>query len=74
MADLCDGDGANRLATKIQEFWRKRGFDVDVGNERRGICCNHAVSANRFAQQYGQRHANPMRCGSWLAQIQRSRD
>ena len=30
MKDLCDRDGANRLAAKIQEFWRKRGFDVSV--------------------------------------------
>ncbi len=30
MADLCNRDGADRLATKIQDFWRKRGFDVIV--------------------------------------------
>ncbi len=30
MADLCNRDGADRLAAKIQEFWRKRGFDVVV--------------------------------------------
>lgn len=30
MADLCNRDGANRLAAKIQDFWRKRGFDVSV--------------------------------------------
>ena len=30
MADLCNDDGAARLAAKIQDFWRKRGFDVDV--------------------------------------------
>ena len=30
MADLCDRDGAGRLAAKIQDFWRKRGFEVDV--------------------------------------------
>ena len=30
MADLCDKDGANRLAQKIEDFWRKRGFDVVV--------------------------------------------
>ena len=30
MADLCDRDGASRLAAKIQDFWRKRGFDVSV--------------------------------------------
>jgi hypothetical protein len=30
MADLCDHDGAHRLAQKIQDFWRKRGFEVDV--------------------------------------------
>ena len=30
MTDLCDSDGAGRLAAKIQDFWRKRGFDVVV--------------------------------------------
>jgi len=30
MADLCNKDGANRLAVKIQDFWRKKGFDVSV--------------------------------------------
>ncbi len=30
MADLCNRDGADRLASKIQDFWRKQGFDVVV--------------------------------------------
>ena len=30
MADLCDRDGASRLAAKIEDFWRKRGFQVSV--------------------------------------------
>jgi len=30
MAEMCDRDGAGRLASKIQNFWRKRGFDVVV--------------------------------------------
>ena len=30
MADLCTDDGAARLAAKIQDFWRKKGFDVQV--------------------------------------------
>lgn len=30
MSDLCTDDGAKRLAVKIEEFWRKRGFDVSV--------------------------------------------
>lgn len=30
MSDLCTDDGAARLAAKIEEFWRKRGFDVSV--------------------------------------------
>ncbi len=37
MADLCDDDGASRLATKIQDFWRKRGFDVDVEMKEEGF-------------------------------------
>ncbi|MEM8935766.1 MAG: phosphoglycolate phosphatase [Pseudomonadota bacterium] len=30
MSDLCTRDGANHLASRIQDFWRKRGFDVIV--------------------------------------------
>jgi hypothetical protein len=30
MSDLCNDDGAARLAAKIEDFWRKRGFDVRV--------------------------------------------
>lgn len=37
MADLCDRDGASRLAEKIQDFWRKRGFDVYVEMKDEGF-------------------------------------
>ena len=37
MTDLCDRDGASRLAAKIQEFWRKRGFDVVVETKDEGF-------------------------------------
>jgi len=37
MYDLCDRDGANRLAFKIQDFWRKRGFDVVVEQNDEGF-------------------------------------
>lgn len=37
MADLCDNDGARRLAAKIQDFWRKRGFEVDVEMKDEGF-------------------------------------
>jgi len=37
MNDLCDRDGAHRLAAKIQEFWRKRGFDVIVEMKDEGF-------------------------------------
>lgn len=30
MSDLCTKDGASRLKNAIQDFWRKRGFDVDI--------------------------------------------
>ena len=30
MSDYCTKDGASRLSRAIQEFWRKKGFDVDV--------------------------------------------
>ena len=37
MSDLCDRDGAGRLAAKIQDFWRKRGFDVVVETKDEGF-------------------------------------
>ncbi len=37
MFDLCDRDGADRLALKIQDFWRKRGFDVAVEAKDEGF-------------------------------------
>lgn len=37
MTDLCDREGANRLAAKIQEFWRKRGFDVSIETKDEGF-------------------------------------
>ena len=30
MSDYCSSDGANRLQTVIAEYWRKKGFDVNV--------------------------------------------
>jgi len=37
MSDLCTQDGASRLAAQIQEFWRKRGFDVAVETHEEGF-------------------------------------
>ena len=37
MADLCDRDGAGRLAAKIEDFWRKRGYDVIVETRDEGF-------------------------------------
>lgn len=28
--DFCTSEGARRLKTKIQEYWRERGYDVTV--------------------------------------------
>jgi hypothetical protein len=30
MSDLCTDSGAQRLAAKIEDFWRKKGFDVQI--------------------------------------------
>ena len=30
MSDYCSSDGANRLTAVINEYWRKKGFDVNV--------------------------------------------
>lgn len=37
MTDLCDRNGANRLAKKIEDFWKKRGFDVIVEMKDEGF-------------------------------------
>jgi hypothetical protein len=30
MSDLCTDSGAQRLAARIEDFWRKKGFEVQV--------------------------------------------
>ncbi len=30
MADHCNHEGADRIAAKIRDYWRKKGFDVEV--------------------------------------------
>lgn len=37
MSDHCSDDGAARLANRIKDFWRKRGFDVDVDMKPEGF-------------------------------------
>ena len=37
MADHCDQDGANRIASRIQDYWRKKGFDVEVETRAEGF-------------------------------------
>lgn len=37
MTDLCNNDGAERLAKKIQDFWKKQGFDVNVEMKDEGF-------------------------------------
>ncbi|MEL7489768.1 MAG: phosphoglycolate phosphatase [Pseudomonadota bacterium] len=37
MSDFCTEEGANYLATRIRDFWRKRGFDVDFETQKEGF-------------------------------------
>lgn len=37
MADHCDDEGARRLAARIQDYWRRRGFDVEVKMHEEGF-------------------------------------
>ena len=30
MSDYCNNDGASRLRNMIVEFWKKKGFEVDI--------------------------------------------
>jgi len=29
-ADYCSAEGARRLKQRIEEYWRERGFDIDI--------------------------------------------
>lgn len=29
-ADYCSAEGARRLKQRIEEYWRDRGFDIDI--------------------------------------------
>lgn len=37
MSDHCTDEGATRLASKIREFWMKKGFDVEVDLKPEGF-------------------------------------
>lgn len=37
MSDHCTDDGAARLAARIKEFWRKRGYEIDVDMRPEGF-------------------------------------
>ncbi len=45
MADHCNDEGARRLAARIQDYWRRRGFDVKVE-----MCEEGFVSTMRSAR------------------------
>lgn len=37
MSDYCSKDGATRLREMIQDYWRKKGFDVSVDLVNQGF-------------------------------------
>ncbi|MEL6507432.1 MAG: hypothetical protein AAGL18_03800 [Pseudomonadota bacterium] len=37
MNEYCTNDGADRLARKIQDYWRKQGFEVSVETIKEGF-------------------------------------
>jgi hypothetical protein len=37
MSDFCTNEGAIHLAERIREFWRKRGYEVDIEARREGF-------------------------------------
>lgn len=37
MSDYCSSDGAGRLQAVIADYWRKKGFDVDVELVQQGF-------------------------------------
>jgi len=46
MRDWCDPDGARRLSEKICEYWRERGYDVDIDLVEAGFVA--AMRSARF--------------------------
>jgi len=37
MNEYCTNDGASRLAAKIREYWRKKGFEVTIETRDEGF-------------------------------------
>lgn len=37
MSDFCTHEGAHYLAERIKEFWRKRGYEVELEAHREGF-------------------------------------
>jgi len=37
MSDFCTNEGADHLAERIREFWRKRGYEVELEARREGF-------------------------------------
>lgn len=37
MSDFCSNEGAQYLAERIRDFWRKRGYEVDIEARREGF-------------------------------------
>ncbi len=37
MNEYCTNDGASRLASKIEDYWRKQGFDVTIETQKEGF-------------------------------------
>ena len=37
MNDHCNADGASRIAARIRDYWRKKGFDVEIETRAEGF-------------------------------------
>ena len=37
MSDFCTNEGAQYLADRIKDFWRKKGYEVELESHREGF-------------------------------------
>lgn len=60
MSDLCSNDGASRLQSLIRDYWRKKGYDVEVQLVHEGFVST--MRSSRFDIRSNMVNGMPRRC------------
>lgn len=58
-SDLCTFDGAKRLKTKIEEYWRERGYDINISLVEEGFVA--AMRSSRTDIRSDMRNGMPLK-------------